>query len=380
MALVNRSEVEKKYLDQSYPSIIDLYVDKTCILEDINKYFSNQQYFLNYDFKIIDNELIKIVVSDKERYYTCFIKIIDNDLNFDDLSETFVSNESKQLASNQKQCFSIYMSCDDVKSYYIQLRLISLLHPNTILIYDNNQDNLYSYGYLKHILNINVDPIDNNLFKINHYENGWLHTTGLTRFNIRELEFSNVDENNVKAVVTYIRNLALYMIKNGQEKHNLEVLEDVFGLDLITTLHNVDDISKLDYQLFNQLRDYRKIEDIYNHYFVEVKSNNDKNIFDQITNHLFYYRDEIDIQNNKQIAQLTLNDIVKFVEDLEDCENLMIFARNENFELDWYSYVSIDEKMIVLATEDDEIKLSIDEVYNWNYRGVIPLYSYMIQE
>lgn len=380
MALVNRSEVEKKYLDQSYPSIIDLYVDKTCILEDINKYFSNQQYFLNYDFKIIDNELIKIVVSDKERYYTCFIKIIDNDLNFDDLSETFVSNESKQLASNQKQCFSIYMSCDDVKSYYIQLRLISLLHPNTILIYDNNQDNLFSYGYLKHILNINVDPIDNNLFKINHYENGWLHTTGLTRFNIRELEFSNVDENNVKAVVTYIRNLALYMIKNGQEKHNLEVLEDVFGLDLITTLHNVDDISKLDYQLFNQLRDYRKIEDIYNHYFVEVKSNNDKNIFEQITNHLFYYRDEIDIQNNKQIAQLTLNDIVKFVEDLEDCENLMIFARNENFELDWYSYVSIDEKMIVLATEDDEIKLSIDEVYNWNYRGVIPLYSYMIQE
>lgn len=382
MSTIKRSEVNKYFTLDSYPSIIDLYVDKTCVLDDIKNNFSTQNYFTEYDCIIFDNDLIKLLVKHNNINYQCFIKVIDNELNFDNVSNTFVSDDSIKLAKMQKQCFSVYMSCNDIDCYYVQMRIIALLHKDTILVYDNNQDNLFSPGYLYQLLSLNVNPIDNNLFKINYYENGWLHTSGLNRFRIKELEFAVDDKYDVKNIVSYIRNLALYMIKNGQENINQQVIEDVLGIDVITTLHNVDDINKDNYQLFNQLREYRNISDVYNHYFVEVVLNNSNyNDINEYLNHnLFYYRDEEDINNNKIIAQSTLFEIIEFVSDIDDLENLMIFARNDDFELNWYTYESIEGKYINLSNEEEIVSLKISDVYNWNYRGVIPLYSYMINE
>lgn len=138
----------------------------------------------------------------------------------------YFSEKELEKLRNAKAGLTIFMKFnkDAKKSYHLQLKLALAMIPNMIGIMDESAEKMLPASWAKMAANSKVTPGPNDLFTVQMVseENGeiWLHTHGLCRCGITELEILQSDKENCNEHYNIISTLASYLIDKNKEYHN----------------------------------------------------------------------------------------------------------------------------------------------------------------
>lgn len=136
------------------------------------------------------------------------------------------SEEELEKLRNAKSALTIFMKFKkDAKiSYHLQLKLALAMIPNMIGIMDESAEKMLPTSWVKMAANSKVIPASNDLFTVQMVSerNGeiWLHTHGLCRCGVTELEILQSDKENCNEHYNIISTLASYLIDKKKEYHN----------------------------------------------------------------------------------------------------------------------------------------------------------------
>lgn len=176
----------------------------------------------------------KINLTDKEPG-TIIVNYLDEDyeigfypVNFE-LPEMYIrgpyyfSNEEIEKLKNAKVGLTIFMKFgkDVRKSYQLQLKIACSIVPNLIGLMDESAEKMVPYKLVKMLAESKVEPAPSELYTVQAIrgENNevWLHTHGLCRCGLTELEILKSDVDNYNNHYNLISTFATYLIdKNGE--------------------------------------------------------------------------------------------------------------------------------------------------------------------
>lgn len=137
----------------------------------------------------------------------------------------FTEDEVKKLA-NTNEVLTIFMkfNSDAKKSYHLQLKLALAMVPNLIGIMDESAEKVMPATWVKMNATSNVLPSANDIYTVQAVtdDNGdvWLHTHGLCRCGITELEILNSDKENYNNHYNLISTFASYLIDKKEKYYN----------------------------------------------------------------------------------------------------------------------------------------------------------------
>ena len=106
------------------------------------------------------------------------------------------------------------------KEYYLQLKIAITMVPNLLGIIDESKEALLPYKWVKMTTDTDIEVSSNDLYNIHMVYEGdevWLHTHGLTRCGLTELEILNSNKNNYNNHYHLINTYANYLIDNKKE-------------------------------------------------------------------------------------------------------------------------------------------------------------------
>lgn len=139
----------------------------------------------------------------------------------------YFSKEEIEKLKNTKSALTICMKFnDDVKkSYQLQLKLALAMIPNMIGVMDESAEKMMPASWVKMTANSKYLPSSNALFTVQAVsaDNGeiWLHTHGLCRCGITELEILQSNKENYNNHYNVITTFAGYLIdKKSQYKNS----------------------------------------------------------------------------------------------------------------------------------------------------------------
>ena len=117
---------------------------------------------------------------------------------------------------------------DSKKSYHLQLKLAVALVPDFAAVLDESAEKLLSARWVNMAAASSVPPGSDALYSVQAIsgENGevWLHTHGLCRCGITELEIVQSDAENAKNHYEIIRSLAGRLLDKNEDEKNAESL------------------------------------------------------------------------------------------------------------------------------------------------------------
>lgn len=373
------------------PSIVDLYVsEKEISLTTLKRRIEQSNLFQSVSVNIVNDDILRTDVLYKDISFSVYLKIMKNDdIDLLNISQVLV-DEKEISAANKCEYYIksfIEVKHDFVKAYYAQIKLLSLLSDNPLLIVDCSQWCIYSYRYINQVALSQVDIIDSNLFKIKATPEGTLYTDGLDRFGIKELEMVGITQKYTKACASFMSRLSRYFIENGQLANSCrnysEVFESPYYACLIDMEEAMDELietgivskqqkeeSLLANRMYVSVHKDDQIEDWYY---------NSKEVLDFLLNNTSYYTSQEHFDNEKLLAQETLDKTIEFLRQIQDENNLMILARNEEISTDWYYFSSRNGSTFILKTNDSTLEIDFKDIINWNYQGITPLHAYSLE-
>lgn len=380
------SEYPQDLFNTNQPSIIDLYTEDELTSTKICYNISKSRFNNVMKCNVIDKKLCKVTFNYKDTEFDIYLSIVENYENISDINSVLVNDTLIEKANKTTHYVKSYVKSNEdfVKAYYAQIKLLAIISDKPILIVDCSQWCIYSALYLKQFLDNDVDIIDSNLFKIKIDNESTLYTEGLSRFGIKELQMVNVSNDNIKMSANILSRLGRYYIENGQNINTCQEYPQIFEESFFVCLIDIDDI-------LDDLKQYHLIDGSRSDYLntnflvVSLKSNlenniyeSDEEVFEHLSNNITYYTSEQHFMDEKQLAQNTLTNIIENL-SLEELENnLMILARKEDITTDWYYFVKYENNNLVLRNLDEILEIELEDVINWNYRGVYPLYAYSL--
>lgn len=132
-------------------------------------------------------------------------------------------NEAEQHAlDNAKKSFSVFMQFEGEpqKAYHLQLKICMAAVPDAAVILDESQERIFSGRWARLAAKSSVVPAQSALYTVQAVsaENGevWLHTHGLARFGITELEIVGSDRENANNHFQIIKALAGRLIMGDE--------------------------------------------------------------------------------------------------------------------------------------------------------------------
>ena len=133
------------------------------------------------------------------------------------------NDEEIEKLKQAKSSLTIFMKFnkDIKKSFHLQLKLTIAIMPNLIGLVDESAERLIPAKWAKLAANSKVTPAPSDMYNIQvvYNENGevWLHTHGLCRCGLTELEILKSNKENYKNHYNVINTFASYIIdKNGE--------------------------------------------------------------------------------------------------------------------------------------------------------------------
>ncbi|MDR3215128.1 MAG: hypothetical protein LBT75_02490 [Bacilli bacterium] len=372
------------------PSIIDIFIsDKKFNNKDIIKRINESAFSEDVNVIDIKKQIIKVEITYKSVDFQLYLQIVANKRDeIKEVSSVLVNEDIIDEAYHCKFYIRSYLDAkhDFVKGYYAQLKVLASLSDNPLLIFDNSQWCLYSVGYLQQCAKYDVDIIDSNLFKIRYDGKHCLFTQGLGRFGIKEVVM--VLASDYYTEISYLLSrLARYYIENGQLVNSItkypEVLESAsFGCLLefsaIKEQYDLASIKKVvnerlisdDYLLFS----VHDSEDI-NNYLISYD-----NSLEKLKNRKLIYTSTRYFEDEKQLAQKTLDSVIELLNEIDDQNTLMVLASDDTLNIDWYYYDGCSNNKIILKNNLNVLAITKEEVLKWNYKGITPLYAYSLFE
>jgi hypothetical protein len=372
------------------PSVLYLYIDEVLSNGVLIKRLINNHSFDSLEVIQTNNDIVKVRVLYKEVYFNIFLKVDYNEnLKLENIASVLVDDKDIEKAVHTNIVIKSFLDTkhEFVKAYYAQLKLLNCISTEPLLVLDNNQLCIYSKEYLAQFGSLNIDIVDSNLFKIRYDSHNTLYTTGLDRFGIKDFFIvRTLKSSYIKEVSDFMSRLARYFIENGQLINSCKKYPDIFETNYYACLIETKKVKKLlyDYKLVN--KDNKNIIDADNYLYLSLHSNNnvddyiisDEEVLDYLGSNKIYYSSDAFFNCEKELAQQTLNKIVEFLENIEDQHNLMILARNEKINTDWYHYVSSENNIITIKNMERTLEVVLDDVIDWNYQGFAPLTAYAL--
>ena len=384
-------ENETEYFEPNKPSIIDLYSEDKLDIDIVANTIKNNHPFAELEIGKIRNNILPVKVLYKGNHFTIFLKKVANDKeDLHNINKVLVDDELINKANKCRYYLESYLAAKNnyIEAYYAQIKLLACLSKKPLLILDCTQWCLYSYKYIEHFLRYNVDIVDSNLFKIKYSKNGMLYTEGLERFGIKDIEMDGIETKYQKVCASLLSRLARYFIENGQLPNSCKIYSDVFEQQFYACLIDIEEVldDLINLNIINKNRsDYLN----HNRLYVAVHTNdnletwyaNDQEVLEYLLNNdgKTYYTSPKHFNDEKELAQLTIEKAIDLIDGFDDLSNLMILARNEEISTDWYYFTSIKNGVITLQTNESSLIVRIDDIINWNYRGITPLYEFSLE-
>lgn len=138
----------------------------------------------------------------------------------------YFSNEELEKLRNAQTALTIFMKFNknSKKSYHLQLKLALAMIPNTIGIMDESAEKMVPASWAKMAANSKVLPSANDLFTVQVVSGDgkevWLHTHGLCRCGVTELEILQSDKENYSNHYNLITTFASYLLDKKEEAQN----------------------------------------------------------------------------------------------------------------------------------------------------------------
>lgn len=129
----------------------------------------------------------------------------------------FSENELEKLR-NAKTSLTIFMKFnkDSKKSYHLQLKIALAMIPDMIGLMDESAEKMIPASWVKMAANSKVCPGSNDLFTVQAVSDDkgevWLHTHGLSRCGVTELEILQSDKKNYNNHYNLLTTFASYLL------------------------------------------------------------------------------------------------------------------------------------------------------------------------
>lgn len=136
----------------------------------------------------------------------------------------FFSEKEKEEILKARQAITVFMKFGSnvKKSFYLQLKLALTLVPDLIGVLDESAEKMFPAKWVKMTANSKVLPSARDLFNVQAVsaKNGkvWLHTHGLCRCNMTELEILESDQNNYQNHYNLLSTYGMYLIDKKEEE------------------------------------------------------------------------------------------------------------------------------------------------------------------
>ncbi len=263
------------------------------------------------------------------------------------------------------------------KSFHLQIKIILGIYPNLIAVEDESAERILSSKWIKLIANSKTLPAPTCLFNVQAVEGEnntiWLHTHGLCRCKITELEILNSNKEHYKVHHNLINAYASYLIdKFGEidprkESTYLGILSNKMPL-IITCKSWTEAIYEYDNLLIGGLKDRQRSHNTKTSPIFVYKTKEDEekgllskvNDYDSIWNDntIFYFSDE----ETKRMKKAAIERFDYIRKALNNKENKVIIKiglkcdNGEGMEHIWFELLEINNDLL-------KVKL-IQEPYN----------------
>ena len=260
----------------------------------------------------------------------------------------YFTEEEKEQILNVKNALIVYMKFEgDAKiCYHLQLKLVYAMVPEMVALCDESAERMLNKKWVELAVKSNVLPAPSSLYTVQavYDENEvWLHTHGLCRCNLHEIEILDSNKKDYEAHYSLLSNYASRMIDGNYSNEDEEEIQ-------LGIFYDRSPIVATSKKWIDALKYYPNVnigglED-------RKESHNSK------TNIIFLYENEEDYNNN--IVSLPSKFTEKFV------NNPMFFlskeetARMSDLARERFSYV---ERMLKKKQESNE-DITIDEEGN----------------
>ena len=130
----------------------------------------------------------------------------------------YFTEEEKEELRNAKASLTMFMKfCHDAKkSYHLQLKLAAAMIPDMLGVMDESAEKMLPTNWVKMAASSKVLPSANDLYNVQAVSNDsgeiWLHTHGLCRCGLTELEILNSDQDNYNNHYNLISTLASFLL------------------------------------------------------------------------------------------------------------------------------------------------------------------------
>jgi len=264
----------------------------------------------------------------------------------------YFTEEEKEQILNSKNALIVYMKFEgDAKiCYHLQLKLVYAMVPEMVALCDESAERMLNKKWVELAVKSNVLPAPSSLYTVQavYDENEvWLHTHGLCRCNLHEIEILDSNKKDYEAHYSLLSNYASRMIDGNYSNEDEEEIQLGIFYDrspiVATSKKWIDALKYYPNVTLGGLEDRKE-------------SHNSK------TNIIFLYENEEDYNNN--IVSLPSKFTEKFV------NNPMFFlskeetARMSDLARERFSYV---ERMLKKKQESNEditiiIKLGLETI------------------
>ncbi len=165
---------------------------------------------------------IKLIYEEEEyevKFYPSSFSVPEYYLN----KSYYFKEEEKEKLRNANAALTIFMKFnkDAKKSYHLELKLALAMIPNLIGILDESAEKMLPAAWVRMTANSKVLPGANDLFNVQAVtgDNGevWLHTHGLCRCGLTELEILKSNKDNYQNHYYLISTLASYLIDKNED-------------------------------------------------------------------------------------------------------------------------------------------------------------------
>ncbi len=133
------------------------------------------------------------------------------------------SEEYKQELLSATRALTIFMEFhkDSKKSYHLQLKLAAAMVPDYIGILDESAEKMLPKKWVEMTVKSKIVPSSKELYTIQVVSDGkgeaWLHTHGLCRCGITELEILQSDQENYRNHYNLINTYAMFLIDKKED-------------------------------------------------------------------------------------------------------------------------------------------------------------------
>ena len=317
-----------------------------------------------------------------------------------------ISEEEERRLKESKICikFAMKFSNDAKKSFKAQLRLMLAMLPNSVCVVDESSERSLPVKWAKMIADSQYEINARDLFMVqavsDEKDKVWLHTHGLARCGITELEILESNKEHFQTHYNIINSYASMLLEN--EKYKTEMKEGYF-IGYLCNGHPI----VVTHRIWTEgLKEYE--ESILGGFSDRIQEHNTKTspIFiykteqDQIEskiskvteydnlielNPIFFFSKE-ETENMKNIAQERFKMLdTKILKDANKIEaKIGILVGEEENEYMWAEILNIEENNIKARIQEDAyqikdlkegsiIETSIDSIADWQieYEGKI---------